>query len=739
MDNLTEIFKIISENLPAYAPELKPKKTSSGYKLTCPECQKPEAYYYKNNPKIIKCNRKNQCGTQTSLYDYLQKRENWNDDQVLKGLAKMTGYNLQPIKISAEEKQERAEHSKNEILFKVFKKWFENDLYNQDLISYLKNRGFSQDDLKADIGLYSLKAFEADFNNLSEIEIELLKEFTKYKNNYQLVIPWKNAKGKIEVFQLRSISSDKDIKAKYLFSGPLNNMLYNAQNAIKSNSDTVYIVEGVIDSIRLNSHNLNNVLATGGPLAFNENKIQFLKDHFKYIVLIPDNDEAGMKALNKTISILLQANINCYVKLVPESINNKAIKDADDYLNAGMTIDDLNKIKAISGIKYVMSNMDLNTDDPVLKDKNFNSLKHIIYNDNLDITARTEAINFLKKNGYTEQEIDLKRAEGRENNKQPERKTALEKFFNHKSKNLNRTDKLLGFKLKRFKKILARTQGIQKGLYITAAGANEGKTALNINIAIDLIQSNPNAKILFYSFDDDYDIILNRFIAQLAKTHINNVKAAGAMKPDIKTDILTAYDTVEEWCKNDQFDIKDRTEIRTINEFEKDILQSIQTNQNTIVFIDALHNLETAGGGSIRELNIDRAKKIKEIAMNFSLPIFATAEIRKQNNKPNTNILPTLSLDDINESGKYGYEASFVISIVTKAKKNIHDDDEKPILHLQVLKNKLNHDKRDLDIEFDSSTGIMTEIITAQERQNETRDLKDKCKNIVKTSIFNIK
>ena len=35
MDNLTEIFKIISENLPAYAPELKPKKTSSGYKLTC--------------------------------------------------------------------------------------------------------------------------------------------------------------------------------------------------------------------------------------------------------------------------------------------------------------------------------------------------------------------------------------------------------------------------------------------------------------------------------------------------------------------------------------------------------------------------------------------------------------------------------------------------------------------------------------------------------------------------------
>lgn len=746
MDNLTEIFKIIGENLQAYIPELKPRKTSTGYKLTCPACNKPEAYYYKNNPKIIKCNRENRCGAQTSLYDYLKAREGWNDDsEVLKGLSKMTAYKLKHIQISAEEKQERAEQNKNEILFKVFKRWFENESYNKDLMSYLKNRGFSQGDINlSEIGLFSLKALEADFNNLSEIEIELLKDFAKYKNNYQLVIPWKNAKGKIITFQLRAISPD--IQNKYLFHGPTENLLYNAQNAIKGQKDTCYIVEGVIDAIRLNSRGLTNILATGGPLAFNENKIQFLKDHFKYLILIPDNDEAGIKALDKTISILLSANINTYIKILPESINNKAIKDADDYLNAGMDIKDLNKIKAISGIKFIMANMDLNTEDPIIKDKNLKSLQPIIYNENLDTGARAEAINYLKKNGYTDQEIDLKRAEGREVKNQiitveKSLTDVIDDFYNEALK--RQYGEILGYRLNKFKKLEAKTDGIQTGLYLTAAGANVGKTALSTNLAIDLIQSNKNLKVLFYSFDDSKNIILNRFLAILSKTKINDVSRLCGARPEIIEGVQAAKDKMINWSNEDRFDLKDITQIRTIKELEADIEKSMNNNPKIVLFIDALFNLDTGGNGnSIRELNIDRAQKLKELSTRYNIPLFATAEIRKQNvkadKKQNNNddriIEQNLTLDAISESAKYSYEATFIIALSEKA-----ENDGKLTIKAQILKNKLNSDKKTFEIDFYSSTGIMQEVHTQQERQNETRDLKDKCKNIVKTSIFNIK
>ena len=152
----------------------------------------------------------------------------------------------------------------------------------------------------------------------------------------------------------------------------------------------------------------------------------------------------------------------------------------------------------------------------------------------------------------------------------------------------------------------------------------------------------------------------------------------------------------------------------------------MNNNPKIVLFIDALYNLDAGGNGnSIRELNIDRAQKLKDLSTRYNIPLFATAEIRKQNVKAVTPdkkeqiIEQHLTLDAINETGKYSYEANFIIGLSEKA-----ENDGKLTIKAQILKNKLNSDKKTFEIDFYSSTGIMEEVHTQQERQEQAKSIK---------------
>ena len=75
-------------------PELEPKRTGLAYTLKCPACDKKRAFIYEGG-RVIACNRRNECGYFSTLWDYIEKKDSLTTSQeTLQALAKLAGYTL---------------------------------------------------------------------------------------------------------------------------------------------------------------------------------------------------------------------------------------------------------------------------------------------------------------------------------------------------------------------------------------------------------------------------------------------------------------------------------------------------------------------------------------------------------------------------------------------------------------------------------------------------------------------
>ncbi|MBS3742329.1 MAG: hypothetical protein KGY74_09440 [Candidatus Cloacimonetes bacterium] len=255
-----------------------------------------------------------------------------------------------------------------------------------------------------------------------------------------------------------------------------------------------------------------------------------------------------------------------------------------------------------------------------------------------------------------------------------------------REQDLNRTGDFLGYRLEKFKNLCHDIEGLQPGFYLLSAFSNVGKTAFICNLAIDAIQSNPDANIVYFSLDDSRNVVINRMLAILSGTPINRVQR------DASPDIDRAY----QFLADSNIDIVDSEEIQNITQLEKKIRITYKSNNNLIVFIDGLYNLDVESKSTmIRDFNIERANKIKKIADSYEIPIIMTGEILKSKDKGRP------SLSDIMESGKYVYNSNLILMLYDKTEVK-QDDKAEPELNIGLIyaKNKLSHFKGERDLIF---------------------------------------
>ena len=93
----SELMTNIYEHLDraALLAELGPRLRGQVYELTCPQCGKREAYLYHDGTQIT-CNRRNKCGYESSLWDYVSRRDGTDGRQTLATLARAAGVELPP-------------------------------------------------------------------------------------------------------------------------------------------------------------------------------------------------------------------------------------------------------------------------------------------------------------------------------------------------------------------------------------------------------------------------------------------------------------------------------------------------------------------------------------------------------------------------------------------------------------------------------------------------------------------
>lgn len=250
-------------------------------------------------------------------------------------------YNIE-IEESAPSATYLAEQSEKESLYSVTlfaQKFFTKNLLNTDEgkaigVSYFKERGFSTQTIeKFELGYapnqYHSLTNEAIANGytkevLVKAGLSAEKDGQVYDRFRERVIfPIHNLTGRVIGFGGRILSSEKS-KAKYINSPETeiyhkSNVLYGiwlAKNKIVA-EDNCFLVEGYTDVISMHQAGITNVVSSSGT-SLTIDQIKQIKRFTGNVTIIYDGDPAGIKASFRGISMILEADLNVQVLLLPE-------------------------------------------------------------------------------------------------------------------------------------------------------------------------------------------------------------------------------------------------------------------------------------------------------------------------------------------------------------------------------------------------------------------------------------
>jgi DNA primase catalytic core len=636
-----------------------------------------------------------------------------------------------------------------------------------EALNYLTgDRSYAMDQIRASEWLY-LPESNAVRDYLGSIQPDAKEAIAKlnlngsYGDNFRLAFPYRNRQGLITGFVKRSLASegievttrDGQMHSEIRWDsskGLSKTDLFNLCNC--KGIETLLVLEGYPDAMMLPAMGLKNVVAVGQGLLSKSHFEGLFEFGVKSVVLAFDNDGVGSENTITAIELLLSdTDINVFV-LDPKKLGD--YKDPDEFVRAK----GIDKFKDLAESaeavgkwipKILVEKFDLGNDlqrqqalnaalcyhlrlkDPLVCDDFIKSLSGILsipvdLLENKMISFREKREREKIEKDYLEllekgsKLVKASRLEDAaklldENGKDLKGKLLKIKAkptqsFDYELAEIFKKDdtrdpnKLLGYPLTKFKTISQKINGIQPGFYLLGAETNVGKTAVLTNLTLDVLETNPEVNVLYYSLDDSRVYTAYRFLSILTQFHINEVKKkqSEVSRQELLDDKRSR---VLNYIKEKRLIIKDISEVNHIDELELDIREI--EKENLIVFIDGLYNLEVGKGtGSIREQNIERATRVKLLVDSYALPIFTTGELRKKTKEESKDKKPTVN--DLMETGKFAYNANLVWLLYSNTQEELKQDE--PLLTLEYVKNKLSDFRGNQSLTFKRATGTMEEF-----------------------------
>ncbi len=267
-------------------------------------------------------------------------------------------------------------------------------------------------------------------------------------------------------------------------------------------------------------------------------------------------------------------------------------------------------------------------------------------------------------------------------------------------------NKLLGLSLTKFKTLATNIDGIQSGFYFLGAESNVGKTALLTNLALDVLDTNSEATVLYFSLDDSRLYTTYRCLSILTGFHINSVRKPNVNHTDFHT-LQAQRNVFLNYVEDERLILKDLSEVYHMDHLMK-FIEAYQDRDNLVVFVDGLYNLEVDAGKNegIRVQNIEKANKIKLITDKYGIPLIATGDLRKKLKGESKKTKPTMH--DLMETGRYAYNANVIWLLYANDPDTVNQPYQ--IIELEYAKNKLSDFKGIQSLDFIRSTGTIKEI-----------------------------
>ncbi len=309
------------------------------------------------------------CGKSGNSVNFIMDHLKLSYPDALRWLAKKYNIEIVEREITPEEREQQTERESMLIVMQYAARYFSEAMMNTDEgrsigLGYFKERDLRDDIIeKFQLG-YSLEernAFTvAAIKNsyqpkyLSKTGMSIISNryvegneltqadlFDRYAG--RVMFPIHDDGGRVVAFGGRTLSSDKKV-AKYINSPETeiynkSKILYGlwmGKRAIQD-ADLCYLVEGYMDVIAMHQVGISNVVASSGT-SLTVEQIKSIHRFTKNIVVLYDGDDAGQKASNRAIPLLLEEGMNVKLLLFPDnddpdSFSRKVtVQEFKDYL-----------------------------------------------------------------------------------------------------------------------------------------------------------------------------------------------------------------------------------------------------------------------------------------------------------------------------------------------------------------------------------------------------------------------
>lgn len=290
------------------------------------------------------------CGKAGNSVNFIMEHLQLSYPEALKWLAKKYSIEIIEREITPEEKERQTERDSLLIVMQYAQRYFTSNMLTTDEgksigLGYFLERGLRDDIIeKFQLG-YSLeerRAFSEDAvkagyqskylvntgmsilsnNHATGTEITVKDIFDRYAG--RVMFPIHDDGGRVVAFGGRTLSNDKKT-AKYINSPETD--IYNKSKILYGlwlgkkeiqKNDVCYLVEGYMDVIAMHQAGIENVVASSGT-SLTVEQIKSIHRFTNNVVVLYDGDEAGQKASNRAIPLLLEEGINVKLLMFPDN------------------------------------------------------------------------------------------------------------------------------------------------------------------------------------------------------------------------------------------------------------------------------------------------------------------------------------------------------------------------------------------------------------------------------------
>ncbi len=275
------------------------------------------------------------CGKGGTPVSFVMEHEAYSYPEALRYLAKKYNIEIEEKQFTQEDLQEKQKIDSFYIINEFAREHFKNNLFNTEEgkaigLSYFKNRGFRENTIKKfNLGFalgsgrdFRETAKSKSYNETYTKELGLVSSKNNDFFRDRVMFTIHNISGKAIAFAGRTLKNDKKIpkyinspesdiynKRKVLFG------LYFAKTAIRK-ADECILVEGYTDVISLSQSGVENVVASSGT-SLTKEQIILIKRYTENIKIIYDGDAAGIKAALRGMDLILEADMNVKLVMLP--------------------------------------------------------------------------------------------------------------------------------------------------------------------------------------------------------------------------------------------------------------------------------------------------------------------------------------------------------------------------------------------------------------------------------------